>query len=29
LEVYLSDFANVAVHFKRMQERPAVKKLLA
>ncbi len=29
LEVDLSGFANVAAHFKRMQERPSVKKLLA
>jgi len=25
----LSDFPNVTAHFKRMQERPSVKKLLA
>jgi glutathione S-transferase len=29
LEVDLSGFPNVAAHFKRMQERPSVKKLLA
>jgi hypothetical protein len=29
LEVDLSGFPNVASHFKRMQERPSVKKLLA
>jgi glutathione S-transferase len=27
--VDISDFPNVAAHFKRMQERPSVKKLLA
>jgi hypothetical protein len=29
LEVDLSGFPNVMTHFKRMQERPSVKKLLA
>jgi hypothetical protein len=29
LEVHLSGFPNVAAHFKRMQEHPSVKKLLA
>jgi glutathione S-transferase len=29
LEVDISGFPNVAAHFKRMQERPSVKKLLA
>jgi hypothetical protein len=29
LEVDLSGFPNVLAHFKRMQERPSVKKLLA
>jgi len=29
LEVDLSGFPNVAAHFKRMQERPSIKKLLA
>jgi len=29
LEVNLSDFPNVSAHFKRMQERPSVKKLFA
>jgi glutathione S-transferase len=29
LEVNISGFPNVAAHFKRMQERPSVKKLLA
>jgi hypothetical protein len=29
LGVDISGFANVAAHFKRMQERPSVKKLLA
>ena len=29
LEVNLSGFPNVPAHFKRMQERPSVKKLLA
>jgi hypothetical protein len=29
LRVDLSGFSNVAAHFKRMQERPSVKKLLA
>ena len=29
LGVGLSDFPNVTAHFKRMQERPSVKKLLA
>ena len=29
LEVDISDFPNVAAHFKPMQERPSVKKLLA
>jgi glutathione S-transferase len=29
LEVDLSSFSNVTAHFKRMQERPSVKKLLA
>jgi glutathione S-transferase len=29
LQVDISGFPNVAAHFKRMQERPSVKKLLA
>jgi glutathione S-transferase len=29
LNVDISGFPNVAAHFKRMQERPSVKKLLA
>jgi glutathione S-transferase len=29
LEVDLADFSNVTAHFKHMQERPSVKKLLA
>jgi len=29
LEVDVSGFLNVTAHFKRMQERPSVKKLLA
>ena len=28
-KVALSDFPNVAAHFKRMRDRPSVKKLLA